>query len=376
MDTHFVTIDREDIASLVREPSPAARARVAEKICHGFNAGQFSDSEIALATEIFRLLLRDTEIKVRRVLADLLKDNAAAPHDVILSLAQDVAEAAVPVLQHSLVLTEADLLAIIHASRELAKLEAIAARPIVQEAVTQALIDKHEAKIIARLLGNPHATLNEKSLEAVIEQYGQKSDILEALVYRGGLPYAFAERLFYRVSGSLKKQLVKKIRTPAAAIDAARETATLQFLCAWMSQQDLTHLVHHMEKAGRLTDSLLLRSLCIGDARFFETAISLRVGIPLSNVKILMADPGPLGFRTLYSNALLPEEFYESVRVLLKLAQEETHYGAFHTIDYCARMVERIVHGGYDKTVAHMETLLEMMGHSIRVQQPFYSAMH
>lgn len=366
MERGYVNIDREDIQMLVREPSPAARSRVAEKICMGFNSGQFTESEIKVATEIFRLLLRDTDAKVRRVLSDQLKDNLKAPHDIIMSLAQDKAEVALPVLQYSYVLTEEDLIAIVKATREIPKLRAIAMRESISAPLSSTIIEKNNIEVAQLLIGNKSAQISETSLERVLEQFSGEHDLLEELVYRGGLPYAYAERLFYQVSGSLKKQLTKKYRLNKNVVDdaveSARETTVLQFLSPWMSQQDITNLVMQMDKSKRLTDSVIIRSLCIGDIRFFETSIARRVGIAVSNAKILVADPGPLGFKALYVSARLPEEYYECVRTLLGLAQEETSYGNYQTQDYCMKMMGRISSGGYDKTVKHMDTFLMLIG--------------
>ena len=96
-----MNITREDMELLVREPSPAMRQRICEKITDGYNSGLYSDSEVKLANEIFRLLLKDTEMKVRLIIAEALKANMQAPHDVIWALANDCHEVAVPVLEFS-----------------------------------------------------------------------------------------------------------------------------------------------------------------------------------------------------------------------------------------------------------------------------------
>lgn len=377
MERGYVNIDREDIAQLVREPSVAQRSRIAEKICLGFNSGQFSDNEVRLATDIFRLLLKDTEMRVRRVLADQLKENMQVPHDIIWTLANDKPEVAIPVLQYSYVLSEDDLIAIVKATKQVAKLRAVAMRQSISKPLSGVLIEKGEREVTQLLVGNRSAHVDDAALDAVLADYGDEYSILEELVYRGGLPYTFAERLFYKVSGNLRKQLTKKYRLSKNAVEdvstTARETVTLQFLAPWMSQQDITNLVSEMDHAGRLTDSVMIRSLCIGDVRFFETAIARRVGIGVSNAKILVADPGPLGFKALYASAKLPEGFYECVKVLLKLANEETQYGNFQSNDYCNRMVARIVAGGYDKTVENMDVLLTMVGRNL---SPATASLH
>ncbi len=364
-----MNITREDIELLVREPSPQMRLRICEKISGGYNSGLYSDSETKLANEIFRLLLRDTEMKVRQMMAAALKDNMQAPHDIIWALANDRHEIAVPVLEQSHVLSEDDLIAIVQATREHPKLKAIARRESISRQLSHALIEKGDYEVTRELLSNKGASIADTSMDMVLEDFAKDNSVLEELVLRGGLPYAFAERLFATVSDGLKKQLTRKYKMNQHVVEeaaiGARETAMLQFISPWMSQHEINRLVDDMHSNKRLTDSVIIRSLCIGDLRFFETAIAKRVGIPVSNARILLIDPGPLGFKALYDSSGFTPSFYEATRIMLKIALEETQYGNYRTNDFGAQMVGKIRAGGYDKTVENMETLLQLVGRAI-----------
>lgn len=360
-----MNITREDIELLVREPTPGMRMRICEKISDGYNSGLYTEAETKLANEIFRLLLKDTETKIRVIMAETLKSNMQVPHDVIWALANDREEVAVPVLQHSHVLSEDDLITIVRATREHPKLKAIARRDSISRQLSHALIEKRNHEVTRELLSNRNASIADSSMDLVLEEFASEHSILEELVLRGGLPYEFAERLFATVSDALKKQLTRRYRfTNQLAEETgtqARETAVLQFISPWMSQQDIDQLVTDMHRNKRLTDSVIIRSLCIGDLRFFETAIAKRVGIPVSNARILIIDPGPLGFKALYESSGLPTAFYEALHAMLQIALQETQYGKYRTNDFAARMVAKIRSSGLDKSVENMETLLHMI---------------
>ncbi|MFN8929319.1 MAG: DUF2336 domain-containing protein [Alphaproteobacteria bacterium] len=361
-----VHLTPEDIQQLVKEPSANMRSRIAEKVAAGYNSGLFNETEHLLALEIFRLLLRDTEVRVRRAVAESLKHSLSVPHDIIFHLANDVPDVATHVLQHSFVLTEEDLIAIVQATREVPKLKAIAKRESLSKSLTHALVETRAPAVLKEVVSNRNAALAETTLEMILEEFSREHDVLEELVYRGGLPYAFAEKLFSKVSDNLKKTLTRRYRLSLhvveEATEMARETATLQFLAPWMSQQEISRLVDQMYRGKRLTHSIVLRSLCIGDLRFFETALAKLVGIPVANARILIIDPGPLGFKALYDSAQLPEAFYPAVRLMLRLALEETQYGTYRATNFGQRMVERIASGGFDKSVEHMDTLMSMIG--------------
>ena len=364
-----MNITREDIELLVREPSPAMRQRICEKISTGYNSGTYTDAETKLANEIFRLLLKDTEMKVRLLIADALKDNMQVPHDIIWALANDRNEIAVPVLSCTHVLSEEDLIAITRATKDHPKLKAIASRESVSKPLSHALIEKRNYEVTNALLANKGAAIADTSMDIILEAFAKENSVMEELVMRGGLSYAFAEKLFATVSDTLKKQLTKKYRMNQHVVEevtiGAREIATLQFISPWMSQHDINHLVEEMHRNKRLTDSVIIRSLCIGDLRFFESAIAKRVGIPASNARILLIDPGPLGFKALYESSGLPASFYEPIRVMLRLALDETEYGNYRTNDFGAMMVAKIRSAGYDRSVDNMEPLLQMVGRAI-----------
>lgn len=367
-----MNIDRADIELLVREPSAAMRARVAQKITDGYNSGLFTEAETQLANEIFRLLLKDTEARVRKLLAEELKFSMQVPHDIIWALANDVTEVAVPVLQYSYVLSEEDLVSLIEATRQHPKLMAIASRESISKELAHALIETRDPDIARKVLGNRSAALADTTIELSLEEFARDNSVLSELVYRGGLPYHFAEKLFSISSDTLKKQLSKKYLLSRSVVDEpvgnARETATLQFLSPWMSQQEINKLIDTMHKNKRLTDSVIIRSLCIGDLRFFETAIAKRVGIPTSNARILILDPGPLGFKALYESSGLPEDFYPAIRTMLRLALEETEYGNYRTTDFGARMVERMT--GLSDSVPHLDSMLGMIGRAMDAPNP------
>ena len=361
-----MNITREDIELLVREPSAAMRSRIAAKISQGYGSGDLTQAETNLANEIFRLLVRDTEVKVRKLIAEELKHAHNVPHDIVWKLANDHHEVASPMLQYSTVLSEDDLIKIVTATREHPKLRAIASRASISRELSQALVATQDAKVVRTVVGNTGAQLAEATIEQVLDQFGRDHDIMEELVYRGGLTHGFAEKLFAKVSNDLKKQLTKKYRLGKHVIDdaatGARETAMLQFISPWMSQSEMTGLIAQMQRNNRLTDSVIFRSLAIGDLRFFETAIAQRVGIPASNARILLMDPGPLGFKALYESAHLPASFYPAVNVMLRLALQETEYGKYRATDFAKRMSEHIHQGGYLATVEHMDIMLAMIG--------------
>ncbi len=365
-----VHITRADVDQLVHEPSAAVRAHIAEKVCVGYHHEEYSDKENQIAEDIFRLLLEDTEVRVRKVLADQLKTTPHVPRDVVIMLANDHDMVACEVLEYSPVLTEQDLMNLVEATHNLKKLKAIAERNTLSIPVSDALIKTGEMQVTKTVLKNRGAHIGNETYDYLLEEYNMDNSVMEELVYRGGLPYETAEKLFSLVSDKLKKHLTKRYRLPLHVVDDvtenARETATLQFLSPWMSQQDIEGLVDSMYKNKRLSYSVVIRSLCIGDLRFFETAMAKLVGVPVSNARILLMDPGDLGFEAFYNASPMPESFLQSVKLLYRLASEETSFGRYQRYDFAQRMIDRITAEGYDKKIENISYLLSILGRSTK----------
>ena len=72
-------------------------------------ADELGDQEKRLAEEIFGIMCRDAEERVRGALSANLKDCSYLPHDVARTLADDVEAVSLPILRFSAVLTDEDI---------------------------------------------------------------------------------------------------------------------------------------------------------------------------------------------------------------------------------------------------------------------------
>lgn len=363
-----MSISHSDIDILIRERSPRARSEIAAKIAGDFNAGLFAPAEKAIAYDIFRLLLKDVEVKVRRVLAENLHSNLGVPHDIIMRLASDVADVAIPVLEHSYVLSEDDLVEIIRSTRAAAKLEAIARRASISGMVSGALMDTRITSVVVTLFGNSCASLPEEKVIEALHDMQYDPALLDTLVRRGNLPLTLVEKLFDHVTDELKAMLAAEYNLSShvadTALDGAREWATLSMITHETDVEDVAALVAQMYATGRLTHSVVLKSLCMGDMRFFEHAMAKLADVPIFNASLLLLDPGGLGFKAMYEAAKMPEGFFDAVCVLHRIALEETGYGRYHQDDFKRRIIQRIIREGHDRNIEHMAYLISLIGHN------------
>ena len=339
-------LTKEDVSKLLSDPSVETRADMAAKIAGDFDANALSENERRLAEEIFHVMVKDAEVRVREALALNLKENAGVPHDVALSLAKDVETVALPMLRFSEVLTDEDLIQIV-ASQSPAKQVAIAKRAQVSEGVSEALVDAGNEEAVTSLVANVGAEISEKSLQKVVDDLGEREAIQDAMVHRPSLPVAVSERLVTVVSEKFLGELIKRRDLPEDVVTdmilQARERAVIS-LSTDSDEADVGTLVRQLSENGRLTPSIMLRGLCMGDLTFFEAALAELAGVSLANARQLIHDSGSLGLRTICRQANIPTQQLVAVRAAIDVSEEMEYDGREHDRErYSRRMIERIM---------------------------------
>lgn len=349
-----------DVERLLADPSVESRSETAQKIGAAFGA-ELSDNERGIAEEIFRIMVKDAETRVREALADSVKDNPAVPHDIAVTLASDVESVALPVIQFSDVLSDDDLLGIIATDDE-AKQIAVAGRPRVSEAVSSALVDTEKEIVVGTLVANDGAEISRQSFDKVIDTLGDSEAIQLALVRRAKVPAAIAERLLSVVADNLRDELVARHDMPGGMADflvlQSREKATVG-LSSESDAADVDTLVRQMHESGRLTPSIILRALCVGDLRFFEAALSVRAGVPLVNARQLIYDPGALGLQRIFKAAKLPAAQFIAVKAAVQAIQDLEYDGvddSAHDRERFSRRLIELILTQYDELGVEFES--------------------
>jgi len=342
--SNVLTLTHADVAKLLAEPSPKRRAEMATKVAAVIDDEHLSTEELNLVQDIVRLMAKDVEVTVRASLSDSLRHVTRLPHDVATRLANDVENVALPILLHSDVLNEEDMLAIIKAGAG-GKQEAIAKRSVVSEKVSAALISEAGEQAVAALMSNAGAKI----------------------IKRDVLPVTVTERLVTMVTDTLKDYLVSHHDlSPAMAADLvmqSRERVVVN-MSGGSSQQDLEKLVAQMHRNKRLTPSLVLRTICMGDIAFFEAAISCMANVSLMNARLLIHDPGRLGLKSLYAKSGMPANFLPAVRVAIDVVHETMMDGENNDRErYSARVIERVLTQFSDFDPEDLEYLLDRLSH-------------
>jgi uncharacterized protein (DUF2336 family) len=310
-------------------------------------------------------MARDVELAVRRALSHSLRLARQLPNDVAVRLANDVEAVALPILADSPVLTEADLIEIVNRGSA-KKQEAIAGRSDVSEPLADTLVSVADEAAVAVLVANANARIAEASLGKAVDRFADSNRVKAGLVHRTDLPPTIAERLVVMVSETLQSYLVSHHALSASLatdiVMQSRERATLH-LSLGSSEQELERLVRQMHRHHRLTPTLVLRALCMGDMAFFEVAMAVMAKILVMNARILIQDAGPKGLESLYEQAGMPPRLFAAVRVALDVVRGTQFDGGERDLErYRSRVITRILTQFEDLPQDDLDYLLDKLG--------------
>lgn len=317
----YPKLTQKDVWKLLNEPTIETKIDILEKVAHQFDPGRLTETEMRLAEQIFRLLMRDSAIRIRRSLAESLADNPSLPRDVARSLAFDLESVATPVLKMSTVLTEDDLIEVIENSEEIWRYLAIAQRTALPGSVSDALADTRQLPVYEALLENQTAELPESTLGKIVDHAGDKKVIVDGIAKRPKLPLFIVEKILHAVSEDVRTHLQNTYLIDSEVLESetrhAREHHTIDLIFPLQPREETERLVDGLHREGRLTASLVINALCYGNIDFFIASMAAMANIPLENARMLINDRGKLGFRALYNKTHLPGSMYKATRLLL-----------------------------------------------------------
>jgi uncharacterized protein (DUF2336 family) len=303
----------------VRQAPAGERAEATSALARAYLYSDLSPDDRAAAEGAMIMLLDDPSPLVRRALAEALASSDRAPQVVVRALAADQSDIAIPILAHSQVLLEDDLVDLVATGHTDVQV-AIAGRPGLPRTLAAAIAEVGAAEACLALLENGDADIARFSIDRIVERFGHLAPIRENLLARDDLPMAMRQALLSKLSQTLAgfvaaRQWLGSEHAEFATKDAC-EKATVA-LAADTSYDEVGAFVQHLRHSGQLTAGMILRALLSGNVVLFEEALAELSSIPIDRVTAYVHDKNISGFRALYREAGLPEVAYPAFREAL-----------------------------------------------------------
>jgi uncharacterized protein (DUF2336 family) len=275
-------------------------------------------------------------------MANVFAHTTDAPPAIVRALATDQPSVALPILEHSPLLIDADLVDIVATGSSDIQC-AVARRLQLPTPVCAAIAEVGSAEACLVLLDNPDAQLAQISVDRIVERFGHIAAIREQLLESHELPAATRLALVAKLSGTLvnfvtARNWLSAERAEIAASDAcARSTVNI---AATSHAHDLRALVRHLRETGQLTAGLILRALLSGNTDMFEFALAELAGMSEARVGAILRERGGSGVTALLMRAGFPESTFAAFRAALAATEE---IGFIGTVDGAARLRRRMV---------------------------------
>jgi uncharacterized protein (DUF2336 family) len=326
----------------VRTAPAGERAEATRCLARAWLQSDLSEDDRAAAEGALLMLLDDASPLVRQAMSEVFAHALDAPPAIIAALAADQASVAIPILEHSPLLLDSDLVDIVAIGNSETQC-AIARRFDLPPSICAAIAEVGCPASTLELLENRAAQLAPFSVARIAERHGHLAAIREALLTVDDLPAPVRLGLAQKLSDTLTKMVTARDwLAPDRArriADEAMERSTVN-VAAQTRGGDLAALVSHLRSIGQLNTGLILRALLSGHIELFEAALADLSGLPSSRVAAIVHDRGGAGLNALLTKAGLPVSTHRAFRVALEASSE---IGFIGTVGGATRLRRRMV---------------------------------
>src|SRR5438270_3516690 len=342
--------------SWIRTAPAGERAEATRALARAWLISDLSADDRAAAEGALLMLLDDHSPLVRQAMAEVFSRSADAPAAIVQALSVDQPSVALPLLEHSPLLIDADLVDIIATGNSEMQC-AIARRMNLPAAVCAAIAEVGTPAAALELIENPYAELAPFSWDRIVERHGHLAAIRESMLALEDLPAATRLALVAKLTDTLTQFVVARQWLSAdragRIASEAMDRSTVN-IAARSRGEDMRGLVRHLRATGQLTAGLILRALLSGNLELFDSALSELSGLPQARVSALLHDRGGASVQALLIRAGLPESTFAAFKMALEVNQE---IGFVDTLGGAARlrrtMVERVLtHCATDRKAA------------------------
>src|SRR6202140_947917 len=260
--------------SWIKTAPAGVRAEATRSLARAWVISDLSEDDLAGAEGALLMQLDDASPLVRQAMAEVFARSGEAPAAIIRALSLDQPSVAVPVLEHSPLLIDADLVDIV-ATGNCETQCAIARRINLPASVCAAIAEVGTPEAALELIENAYAELAPFSWDRIIARHGHLAAIRESMLVLEDLPAATRLALVAKLSDTLAQFVVARhwlSSDRAGRIASEAPDRSTVNIAAVSRGDDMCGLVQHLRATSQLTAGLILRALLPGNLELFEGA--------------------------------------------------------------------------------------------------------
>lgn len=291
----------------------------------------------AYAVQVLGVLAQDEMLQVRRALTSVLRDVAKAPPAVVSRLARDVErEVSEPILRFCVALADEDMLDILRGHPASWVVTAIAERPAVSPAVSDAVYETGDVPATTALLNNKGAALSVETLQKIVDNARAHPEWHHGMALRPELSIDLARQMTGFVD-----QLVLDVLEKRSDFDAATRQNLVAIIRRRLDyaqdggpDENAAAKVARYVRQERLTPDVISDALAWYDTEFVEMALAVLSGVHPSIVRRVVESKSPKSVVALCWKSGLPMRLCIEVQKLLARIQPQEILYARGGTDY------------------------------------------
>src|ERR1700722_16544165 len=260
----------------IRTAPAGERAEATRALARAWLISDLTEQDRAAAEGALLMQLDDASPLVRQAMAEVFARSAEAPAAIVQALSLDQPSVALPILEHSPLLIDADLVDIVATANSETQC-AVARRVSLPPSVCAAIAEVGTAAAALELIENPYAELAPFSWDRIVERPGHLAAIRESMVVLEYLPAATRVALVAKLSDTLAHFVVARNWLSAdragRIASEARDRSAVN-IAARSRGEAMGGLVQHLRDTGQLTAGLILRALLSGNLELFDHALA------------------------------------------------------------------------------------------------------
>lgn len=308
----------EELENALKAGSTDRRIEVLQRVTSLFvnNANNYTAEQTALFDEVIGWLVDDIEKQAMVELSRQLAPIPTAPPAIVRRLASDdEVEIAGPVLAMSQRLTDADLVEIAKSKGE-AHLAQIAARPSLNEAVTDVLVERADSKVAQTLAENAGARFSMTGMWVLVKRADQDEALAESMAQRSDVPAYMFRQLVTQAADRVRQKLMASMTLDARrSVEQVLGDISDRYRTAALSR-DYAKARRRLAALGQDTERIKVALLELAhDEQLPELiyALSVLSAVPVELVEQLMHEGDSFGLLVLCKATALDSSIMHAV---------------------------------------------------------------
>jgi uncharacterized protein (DUF2336 family) len=290
-----------ELEGAVKSISPDRRLQMLRQVTDLFlsDADRLNENQISVFDDVLVRLTSRMEAQALAQLSASLSGSSFAPRQVVRQLAhRPEASIAVPVLTRSSRLSDDELIEIAK-TRSQPHLLAISGRPMLNEAVTDVLLERGDQGISRKLAANTGARFSQSGYSTLAEKASGDETLAEALGLRPDFPIKTLRELLSKATVAARDRLLKaappelRVKIQEAIRNIAEQVGIKP--PEPIDYTQARNMAVALNRAGKLGDQTINRFAVQEEYSNVIAALSLLSAVKIEAIEPLIGNPRPDG---------------------------------------------------------------------------------